>query len=217
MFKSPKQQQIKLYKKIVFLICLIPLFRLIYLGFQDELGANPIEFLEHSTGYWALFILLTSLSLTPIRLLTKTAWIMQFRRMLGLYMFFYASLHLTVYTFLDYGFFWEDMIDDIIKHPYIIVGMIGFILSIPLALTSTNKMVKRLGKRWKTLHKSVYLIAVLAVLHFLWLVKKDMSEPLIFAFVLGFLFAVRWYYQPNSILQSVLSALLNKESKTINT
>lgn len=194
MFKTPNQARIKLYKKIVFLILLMPFFRLFWLGFNEDLGANPIEFVEHSTGYWTLFILCATLSLTPIRLITQTAWIIQFRRMVGLFMFFYACLHLTTYLFLDYNFLWEDIIKDIIKHPYIIVGVAAFILTMPLAFTSTNKMIKRLGKKWKLLHKSIYLIAILGVLHFWWLIKKDITEPLIFALVIMVLFGIRFYY-----------------------
>lgn len=196
MLKTPSQKQIKLYKKFVFLICLIPFIRLFWLGFNGDLEAqaNPIEFVEHSTGYWTLFVLLATLTLTPIRLITKMAWVVQFRRMLGLFMFFYSCLHLTTYLFLDYNFLWEDIIKDIIKHPYIIVGVIAFILTIPLAFTSTNKMIKRLGKKWKLLHKSIYLIAILGVLHFWWLVKKDITEPLIFAIILLVLFGVRFFH-----------------------
>lgn len=195
MFKTPSQARIKHYKKLVFLIALIPLIRLFWLGFNDGLTANPVEFVEHQTGYWTLFILLVTLSLTPIKLLTKTAWIIQFRRMLGLFMFFYACLHITTYLYLDYNFLWEEIIEDITKHPYIIVGLLAYLLSIPLAFTSTNAMIKRLGKKWKTLHKSVYLIAIFGVLHFWWLVKKDITEPVQFATVLVILFAIRLIYK----------------------
>lgn len=198
MMKTPSQTQIKQIKRVIFLVCLIPLMRLFWLGSQENLGANPVEFIEHSTGYWALFILLATLSLTPIRLITKTAWVMQLRRMLGLFMFFYACLHLMIYIVLDYSLLWDEIYLDIVDHPYIIVGLLAFVLSIPLAVTSTNKMIKRLGKRWKSLHKSVYLIAVLGVVHFWWLVKKDIREPLLFAVVLALLFGVRWFYNRQS-------------------
>jgi len=194
MIKTPSHATIKHLKKIVFLICLIPILNLVRLGFQDDLSANPIEFVERSTGYWALFLLLTTLTLTPFRLITKTVWLVQFRRMLGLFMFFYACLHITTYVYLDYNFIWEDIYKDIIKHPYVIVGLLAFLLTIPLAVTSNNAMIKRLGKKWKTLHKSVYLIAILGVLHFWWLVKKDLTEPVIFATVLVSLFSIRLYY-----------------------
>jgi sulfoxide reductase heme-binding subunit YedZ len=193
--KSPNQSQIKHIKKIVFLICLIPLLRLVWLGVQDNLTANPIEFIERSTGYWTLLILLVTLSLTPLRLLTQVAWPIQLRRLLGLFMFFYVCLHMTTYLFLDYSFDWRDIQKDIIKHPYVLVGLTAFILSIPLALTSTNRMMRLLGKRWKSLHQVVYLIAILGVVHFWWLVKKDIREPLLFAVILILLLGCRLYYK----------------------
>lgn len=165
--------------------------RYFWLGFNDDLTANPIEFLERSTGYWALTMLLLTLSLTPLKALLHKAWLIQLRRMMGLFMFFYAVLHITVYVYLDYSFLWIDIYKDIIKHPYVIVGFSAFVLSIPLALTSNNYSIKRLGKRWKTLHQSVYLIAMLGVTHFWWLVKKDIREPLLFAAILTILLLFR--------------------------
>ncbi len=191
--KSLKKVHVARLKKLVFLICLLPLMRLIWLGFNDELGANPVEFVEHSLGYWALFILLVTLSMTPIKILTKASWVLQFKRMLGLFMFFYACLHLLTYVVLDYAFLWDEMLADIVDHPYIIVGLLSFVLTIPLAVTSNNYMQRKLGKKWITLHKTVYLIAIFGVLHFLWLVKRDIREPMLFAFVLAILFAIRWY------------------------
>lgn len=181
----------KLIKSMVFIACLIPLLRLIWLGFHGDLTANPIEFIERSTGYWTLFFLLITLSLTPVRLITKTVWPIQLRRMLGLYMFFYAVLHMLAYLLLDYQFDWLEIQKDILKHPYVLVGLLAFILALPLAITSTNGAIKKLGKRWKTLHRLVYLIAVLGVVHFWWLVKKDIREPLVFAIVLVMLLGVR--------------------------
>jgi sulfoxide reductase heme-binding subunit YedZ len=182
-------------KNITFLICLWPLLRLVWLGFHDNLGANPIEFIERSTGYWALFFLMLTLTLTPLRLLTKVFWPIQLRRMLGLYMFFYALLHLITYLFLDYGFDLQEILKDIVKHPYVIVGLIAFIFTVPLAATSNNAMIKKLGGKWKKLHQMVYLIAILAVVHFWWLVKKDIREPLLFALILTILLGIRIYYQ----------------------
>lgn len=192
--KAPDKQQLVRIKHIVFLLCLIPLFRLVWLGFNDDLSANPVEFVERSTGYWTLFILLATLSLTPIRLLTGRVWQLQLRRMLGLYMFFYACLHVTTYLWLDYSFIWPDIIKDIIKHPYVLVGSAAFLLSIPLAITSNNVMIRKLRERWKLLHRAVYVIAILGVVHFLWLVKKDLREPLLFIVVLTLLLGVRIYY-----------------------
>lgn len=191
--KIPSKSELSKIKTLVFLICLIPLARLIWLGFYDNLTANPIEFIERSTGFWALFILLATLALTPIRLITGHAWQIQLRRMLGLFMFFYACLHVTTYVWLDFAFDWVDITKDIAKHPRILVGFAAFMLTIPLAITSTNGMMKRLRGRWKTLHQSVYLIVILAVIHFWWLVKKDIREPMLYACILMILFGVRIY------------------------
>jgi methionine sulfoxide reductase heme-binding subunit len=131
------------------------------------------------------------LSFTPLRLLTGTAWPVQLRRMAGLFMFFYACLHITTYVWLDHWFDWQEIAKDIIKHPYVLVGFAAFVLSVPLALTSSNAMIKRLRQRWKTLHRLVYLVAIFAVLHFWWLVKKDITEPMLYALVLAALLAIR--------------------------
>lgn len=191
--KIPNKAQLSKIKALVFFLCFIPLFRLIFLGIQEDLTANPIEFIERSTGFWALLILLATLSLTPIRLLTRRVWQLQMRRMLGLWMFFYAGLHVLVYLWLDFGFSWPDISKDIAKHPRILVGFAAFVLTIPLAITSSNAMVKRLRERWKPLHQLVYVIAILAVVHFWWLVKKDIREPLFYAFILVILLGIRLY------------------------
>ncbi len=173
---------------------LLPLARLIWLGFNDDLGANPVEFVERSTGTWTLAILLITLSLTPLRLLTGIAWPIQLRRMAGLFMFFYVCLHFLTYIWLDQWFAWDDIVKDIAKHPYVLVGFTAFILAIPLAVTSNQAMIKRLRGRWKTLHTLVYPIAILGVLHFWWLVKKDIREPLIYAVILMVLLGIRIYF-----------------------
>ena len=173
---------------------LLPLARLIWLGFNEDLGANPVEFVERSTGTWTLAILLITLSLTPLRLLTSIAWPIQLRRMAGLFMFFYVCLHFLTYIWLDQWFAWDDIVKDIVKHPYVLVGFTAFILAIPLAVTSNQAMIKRLRGRWKTLHKLVYPIAILGVLHFWWLVKKDIREPLIYAVILMALLGIRIYF-----------------------
>ncbi len=193
--KTPNKQYLALLKGLVFLLCLVPLIRLVWLGFNDDLGANPIEFIEHSTGFWALFILFITLSITPIKLMTGRAWVVQLRRMLGLYMFFYVCVHLLAYIWLDYSFDWQEIYIDIIKHPYVLVGFSAFLLTIPLAVTSNNAAMRKMRERWKTLHKTVYLIAILGVVHFWWLVKKDITEPLLFALVLLLLFGIRIYYK----------------------
>ncbi len=181
-------------KVIVWLLAFIPIVRLIWLGFTNNLGANPIEFIEHSTGTWALVFLFLSLSMTPIRLLTGQVWQIQLRRLLGLWMFFYASLHIITYVWLDFSFLFDEMLDDVFKHPRILVGFAAFVLTIPLALTSNSFMMKKLKTKWKTLHKTVYLVALLAVLHFLLLVKRDLTEPIYYAIVLAILLGIRVFF-----------------------
>lgn len=197
--RTPNKKQIGRIKFVLFVLCLVPFMRLIWLGINDGLSANPIEFVERSTGFWALFILLLTLSLSPIRLLFGYVWPLQFRRMLGLMMFFYASLHITIYLWLDYGFDWNDIVKDIIKHPYVLVGALAYLLTVPLALTSNQYMMQKLRERWKQLHLTVYLIAILGVVHFWWLVKKDIREPLFYAVVLGLLLGVRLFYKLRQI------------------
>lgn len=189
------KQQIVYAKGVVWLLALLPLARLVWLGVNDNLGANPVEFVEHSTGTWALVLLLISLSMTPIRLLTGQLWQIQLRRILGLFMFFYASLHIITYVWLDFALIWDEMIIDITKHPRILVGMAAFILTIPLAATSNTYMIKKLKTNWKKLHQLVYVIAILAVVHYLLLVKKDLTEPIYYAAALILLFSIRFYYK----------------------
>ncbi len=196
--KVPGKRLIAKFKVTVFLFCLLPLLRMFWLAFNDNLTANPVEFVERSTGYWTLFILLATLSLSPIRLLTGRTWQLQFRRMLGLFMFFYACLHVTTYLWLDYGFNWTDIVKDIVKHPYVLVGASAFLLTLPLAITSNNFMLKLLRERWKQLHHLVYVIAILGVVHFLWLVKKDIREPVLYAAILALLLTIRIYYKISS-------------------
>lgn len=196
------KQQIIYIKIAVWILALMPLARLIWLGFHEDLGANPIEFVEHSTGTWALVFLLLSLSMTPIRLLTGQVWQIQLRRILGLFMFFYACLHIVAYVWLDFAFIWEDIIKDVVKHPRILVGFVAFLLTIPLAFTSNSYMIKRLKTKWKKLHQLVYLIGILAVLHYLLLVKKDLTEPFYYAAVLVLLLCIRVYYKYKVSLQT---------------
>ena len=193
-----KKQHIIYVKVLIWLFALLPLARLIWLGINDDLSANPVEFVERSTGTWTLVFLLITLSITPVRLLTGRVWQVQLRRMLGLWMFFYVCLHITTYAWLDYSFIWKDIVKDIIKHPYVIVGFSAFVLTIPLAITSNNAMMRRLKTNWKKLHRVVYLIAILGILHFWWLVKKDVTEPFYYAFLLACLLGVRLYYKHNN-------------------
>ena len=191
--RAPNKKQILLFKAFVFLLCLVPFFRLFVLALQDDLSANPVEFVERATGFWTLFILLLTLSLTPIRLLTGIAWPIQLRRMTGLFMYFYACLHITTYVWLDHSFLWPDISHDILKHPYVLVGFSAFLFTTPLAITSNSFMIRKLGRRWKQLHRLVYLIGILGVVHFWWLVKKDIREPLLYGCILLALLAIRIY------------------------
>jgi methionine sulfoxide reductase heme-binding subunit len=179
-------------KVVVFIVCLIPLGLLVWDLLQDNLGANPIEEVIHQTGDWTLRFLLITLSLTPLRQITGSGTWIQFRRMMGLYAFFYACVHLISYVILDQFFDWPAILKDIIKHPYITVGFAAWLMLVPLAMTSTKGMMKRLGRRWKSLHRLVYLIAILGVIHFTWLVKADYREPLIYGVILSLLLGMRW-------------------------
>ena len=201
--RPPSAKQIAWIKAAVFAACLIPFARLGLRAWQYQLGANPIEYITRATGWWTLTLLMITLAVTPARKLLSQPWLLRLRRMLGLFAFFYASLHFTTYIWLDQFFDLNDIAKDVVKRPFITVGFTAFGLLIPLAATSTNAMVKRLGaKRWQWLHRAVYAIAVLGVTHFLWLVKKDIREPLVFiailACLLGFRLLLRWRESPGS-------------------
>lgn len=178
-------------KAWIALLCLLPLMRLIALGMDGGLGANPIEFITRSTGTWTLVGLLVTLSVTPLRQLSGRAGLIRYRRMLGLFAFFYACLHFVTYLWLDQFFDPVAIARDIVKRPFITVGFTAFTLLIPLAATSNHAMMRRLGRRWQLLHRLIYLIAVLGVIHYLWLVKKDLTEPLLYGGMLALLLAVR--------------------------
>ena len=177
----------RIVKPVLFAALLLPALAL---GVID-LGANPVETITHHTGDWALRLLLVTLAITPLRRLTGWGELIRLRRMLGLYAFFYSVLHVATYFVLDLGLDLGGVVDDVIKRPYITVGFSVFLMLLPLAATSSNAMVQRLGRRWQTLHKLVYPAAIGAVLHFFWLVKADLSRPLIYALVLLVLFALR--------------------------
>ena len=188
------QQAVRLLKIPVFLICLLPLCKLALETFGVAglgLGANPIEQLLHRLGFWGLTFLLVTLSVTPLRTLTRQSWLVRFRRMFGLFAFFYLCLHFLVYSGLDQRFDFAAIGEDIVKRPYITLGITGLTLLIPLALTSTAAMMRRLGRRWLQLHRLVYVIAMLGVWHFYWQVKKDVSEPLLYAGILALLLGFR--------------------------
>jgi sulfoxide reductase heme-binding subunit YedZ len=178
-------------KVALWLLCLIPLVRLIFLGLTDGLSANPIEFITRSTGTWTLTGLLVTLSVTPLRKLGAPGWLVRFRRLLGLFAFFYACLHFTTYIWLDQFFDPASIAKDIIKRPFITVGFSAFVLLVPLAATSNQRTMKQLGRNWQKLHRLVYLIASLGVVHYWWLVKKDITQPLVYACILVILLAMR--------------------------
>jgi sulfoxide reductase heme-binding subunit YedZ len=184
----------RLTKPLVFVVCLLPLLVLSLQAFgvaDFGLGANPVEELLHELGRWGLKFLLLTLAITPLRRLTKWNWMIRFRRMLGLFAFFYVVLHFLTYAVLDQGLDIALVIEDVLKRPYITLGMAGLLLLIPLALTSTRGMMRRLGKRWVKLHRLIYVIAILGVWHFYWQVKLDTLEAVVYAMILAALFAVR--------------------------
>ena len=181
----------KYLKPLIFFACLIPLGRLGWKALNAGLGANPIQLITWSTGTWTLVFLMVTLSVTPVRRLTRQYWLIQFRRMFGLFAFFYACLHFHTYIWLDQFFDLHSMAKDVVKRPFITVGFTAFLLLFPLALTSTQASIRRLGKRWQTIHRLIYVIAVLGVIHFMWLVKKDIRKPLIYATILSLLLAYR--------------------------
>jgi methionine sulfoxide reductase heme-binding subunit len=183
-------------KPFVFLVCLIPFAQLAYNAYVGDLGVNPIEFITHFTGDWVLIFLLATLSITPLRKISGWNDLIRFRRMLGLFAFFYALLHFSTYIVLDHFFDFHRITKDILKRPYVTVGFTAFVLMIPLALTSTAGMIRRLGKRWQQLHRLVYVAAIAGVIHFYWLVKADIRRPLqygsVLAILLGYRLFVKW-------------------------
>lgn len=182
-------------KPVVFLLCLLPLAMLVWDGVHDALGANPVEKITHRTGDWSLRFLLITLAVTPLRKVFGWKFLMRYRRMFGLFAFFYVCLHFATYLVFDHFFDFSEIAKDIVKRPYITVGFSAFVLLIPLAVTSTSKMKKRLGKSWQRLHQLVYVIAVCGILHYLWLVKADLLQPLLHAAILILLLAVRVWFQ----------------------
>lgn len=182
----------RLLKPCLFLCALVPLGLLIGDGFNDGLGANPVEAITHRTGDWGLRFLLITLAVTPLRRLSGWHWLGRLRRMLGLFAFFYLCLHFLTYAILDSGLDPGYIADDILKRPYITIGFTSFCLLIPLAVTSTDGMVRRLGgRRWRLVHRLAYVAGAGGVLHFLWLVKADLREPLIYLGILVVLLGLR--------------------------
>lgn len=199
--KTMTNNTIKRIKLGVFFVSLIPLLKLVIAAFTVGLGANPIEKITHETGYWTLAFILLGLAITPIRHLSGWNWVVRLRRMLGLFAFFYACLHFLNYLVIDQFFDWDAIVEDVIKRPYILVGSLAFLILIPLAITSNDSLIRKLGgKTWRSLHKLVYISAILGVIHFCWLVKKDLTNPLIFAVLLSILLLFRFVYSYQKLL-----------------
>lgn len=188
----------------VFLACLLPLLLLLLDAVRGNLTANPIENLTHRTGWWALTLLIATLAITPLRRLTGWNGVIKLRRMIGLFAFFYATLHVAIYFGLDQLLSFRYITEDILQRPYITVGFLAWLLLIPLAVTSTRGWIRRLGRRWQRLHRLVYLSAALAILHFLWLVKADTREPLLFAAAFAVLMLLR--LRPGAAAKGVRNA-----------
>jgi methionine sulfoxide reductase heme-binding subunit len=190
---------LRYFKPVIFLACLAPAAWLAWRGFHSSLGANPIETITHFTGDCTLTFLLITLSITPLRKLTRQFWLINFRRMLGLFAFFYGFLHLMTWVWLDKFFDVHEMLADIAKRKYITAGMTAFALMIPLALTSTKWSIRKLGgKRWQALHRLIYFSAAAGVIHYIWLVKADLKRPLEYAAIFAVLMlyrAIAWFTQ----------------------
>jgi sulfoxide reductase heme-binding subunit YedZ len=198
--KDLSPQQVRTLRNLLFVLALLPLLRLLVWGFMDQLGANPIEFITRNTGDWALYFLVITLAITPLRKLTKWNWLVRLRRLFGLYAFFYVMLHFTIFFWLDHFFDVQEMWADVLKRPFIMVGMLALVLLIPLALTSNNAMVRYLGgKRWQWLHRLTYVIVPLGVLHFWWVKagKNLLAQPILFAVMVGALLLARLLSQKN--------------------
>lgn len=200
---------IKWLKPAVFLICLLPFSYLIYRAFSGQLNAEPVKDITGVTGQWGLRFLLVTLSVTPLRQLTGLNDLVRLRRMLGLFAFFYLSLHFLTYLVLDQFFAWDFIIEDIVDRPYILLGFTAFVCLAPLAITSTNGMLRWLGgRRWKKLHRLVYLIAVLGVLHYFLGVKADISKPVIYGSILAILLGYRWVRSQRSRWNKIIQPSL---------
>lgn len=195
-FRAPSSRQISAIKLIVFLLCLVPAALLAWGTYADTLGANPIEAITRSSGEWTLRFLLITLMVTPLRRYSGLHWLLRLRRMLGLYAFAYGCAHLTTYVWLDQFFDFGAIALDILKRPFITVGFAAFVLMTPLALSSNSFMIRKLGgRRWQSLHCSVYAIAIMGVVHFWWLVKKDLTWPIVYAIVLAILLGMRAWWR----------------------
>ena len=192
---QPDSRQISIIiKPAIFTLGLLPFAWLVWAAFNDALGTNPVETMTHETGQWALRFLLITLAVTPLRRFLGWHWLIRLRRMLGLFAFFYASLHFLIYIWLDQFFEWTEILVDIAKRPFITIGFVSLVLLLPLAITSTNGWQRRLKRRWLVLHRLVYVIPVLVIVHFIWSLKADYSEPLLYALLFAALMLPRLYY-----------------------
>lgn len=197
----------KFSKVVIFLNALVPLALLLWDVYRKRVGANPVEFMTRTTGMLTLIFLMITLALTPARKVTGANWLVKFRRMLGLYAFFYGALHLITYVWFDRFFNLRSVVSDVVQRPFIAIGMTAFFLMMPLAITSTNRMIKRLGgKRWAKLHRLVYLAGIAGVVHFWMLVKSDTRLPLTFAFILFLLLGYRLLVRIDDRQQAVARA-----------
>lgn len=190
--------QVKRLKALLFIAATLPFLRLVVYTINDWLGANPVEFITRNTGDWTLYFLCITLAVTPLRRLTGWNWLVRLRRMVGLFAFFYASLHFMTFLWFDHFFDVAEMLKDVVKRPFITVGFSAFVLLIPLAVTSTNAMIKRLGgRRWQMLHRLIYLIAPLGILHFWWMKagKNDFEQPIVFGLIVAALLLARVYWR----------------------
>ena len=210
------EKRINMVKAVLFMLCLWPLAYYVWNFQQDNLGANPVEAVTRGMGLWALRFLLITLTVTPLRKLTRQPWLGRLRRMLGLFTFFYACLHLTTYLWFDQYFDWTAIAKDILKRPFITAGMVAFALLIPLAATSNNAMVRRLGgRRWQELHRTIYAISIVAVLHFWWMVKLDTSQPALYAVCFAVLLGLRAWWREQERRRQLAGAYLPKRQGRI--
>lgn len=193
---TPKPKQLSAIKAGLFVLALLPFLRMAYLV-ATGVPVNPVEFLQHGSGDWALYLLCATLCVTPLRRLTGMNWLIRLRRMLGLYVFFYASLHFLTFVWFDHNFNVAAIWKDVLKHPYVTVGFAAFVLLIPLAATSTDAMIKRLGRNWSRLHRLIYAIAPLAILHYWWMKagKHNFEQPIVWGTVVALLLGVRVYWR----------------------
>lgn len=213
-----REKLIRSFKLLVFLVCLGPVAVVIWKGFHNLLGANPVDVITRTTGRWTLIFLLLTLSVSPLRKLSRLPWLIRIRRMLGLFAFFYGSLHLMTYVWLDKFFDVPAMLHDIAKRRFITAGMTAWALMLPLALTSTAGWIRRLGgKRWQALHRLIYFSATAGVIHFIWLVKADLRRPLTYGMVLAALLMFRlasWVVTRTKSRTAVALAKADLETRT---